>query len=149
MQRLQIADEQAVSSYQGTHYDTPNQTEALVPDMEVEKSAGTTRHTAGRVLGQLHGVHGVQYSAPLYGFNGVVFFDPVFAIAGKTDVFSDGGDLGSLITTVDTAGNRTAVGDIIGDMIDGSAPGGKVTLALPIRANSAFARSITGVRPRR
>jgi hypothetical protein len=129
---FRIPNEELVSSYQGNHYDTPNQTGRLMPDMDVEKVGRTTRHTFGRVLGQVHGAHSVLYTAPLYGFNGSVFFDPVFAIAGKTELFSDLGDSGSLITTVDAAGNRLAVGIVVGGMNDGSAPGGKVTIALPI-----------------
>ncbi len=129
---FKIADESAVSSYQGDHYDTPAQPGVLSPDLEVEKVGRTTRHTTGRVLGQIHGAHGIQYSAALYGFSGMIYFDPLFAIAGRGELFSDLGDSGSLITAVDTGGNRFAVGIVVGGMNDGSAPGGKLTLAMPL-----------------
>ena len=102
--------------------------------MQVEKVGRTTGHTTGRVMGQIYGAHGIQYSAALYGFNGVVSFEPVFAIVGTGDVFSDNGDSGSLITAIDAAtGNRVAVGIVVGGRVDGSAPGGKTTIALPIQ----------------
>jgi hypothetical protein len=129
---FRIANEGQVSSYQGTAYDTPAQTVGLSAGMEVEKVGRTTGHTRGRVVGQMHGVHPIQYSAALYGFNGLVYFDPVFAIVGQADLFSDNGDSGSLITTVDGSGQRFAVGIVVGGMSDGSAPGGKITMALPI-----------------
>jgi hypothetical protein len=74
-----------------------------------------------------------MYAAPLYSFSSIVSFEPVFAITGQTDLFSDSGDSGSLITSIDQAGQRIAVGIVVGGMNDGSAPGKKVTIALPIR----------------
>jgi hypothetical protein len=129
---FRIANELSVSSFQGNAYDTPTMTGALSPNMDVEKVGRTTGHTRGRVIGQIHGAHGIAYSAPLYGFTGVVSFEPVFAIVGLGDLFSDNGDSGSLITGIDAAGQRIAVGIVVGGMNDGSAPGGKTTIALPI-----------------
>jgi hypothetical protein len=100
--------------------------------MVVEKIGRTTAQTAGIVISQVYGANHVSYQAQLYGFSGSVYFDPLFAIAGNTVQFSDLGDSGSLITTVDAAGNRVAVGIVVGGMNDGTAPGGKATLALPI-----------------
>jgi hypothetical protein len=84
------------------------------------------------VISQVYGANHVFYQAQLYNFSGAVFFDPLFAIAGNTVQFSDQGDSGSLITTTDLVGNRTAVGIVVGSMNDGNASGGKSTLALPI-----------------
>jgi hypothetical protein len=84
------------------------------------------------VIGQIYGAHPIQYSVPLYQFSGVVPFDPVFAIAGIGQLFSDNGDSGSLVTTIDQNGQRKAVGIVVGGKNDGSAPGGKTTIALPI-----------------
>ena len=129
---FRIASEGLASSFQGGAYDTPGGFGLLVPGTEVEKVGRTTGHTKGKVLGQLNGPFPIRYSAALYNFNGDVSFDPVFAIVGLTDSFSDSGDSGSLITTVDATGTRTAVGIVVGGMNDGSAPGGKLTIALPI-----------------
>lgn len=129
---FRIANEGLVSSFQGTFHDTPVATMGFVDGMEVEKVGRTTGHTRGRVIGQIFGAQTIQYSAALYGFTGLVSFDPAFSIVGQGDLFSDNGDSGSLITTVDNAGQRFAVGIVVGGKADGSAPGGKTTIALPI-----------------
>lgn len=131
---FRILTETTVSSYQGSAYDTPATVGDLVANIEVEKVGRTTGLTRGRVTGQMHGAHPIMYTSALYNFSGVVSFDPVFAIAGLTDLFSDNGNSGSLITTVDAAGQRSAVGIVVGGMNDGSAPGKKLTIALPIRS---------------
>jgi hypothetical protein len=130
---FRINQETWVSSFQRDVHDTPTLVGDLTADMVVEKVGRTTGHTTGRVTGQIYGAHPILYSAPLYSHSSVVSFEPVFAITGQTDVFSDGGDSGSLITSIDAAGQRMAVGIVVGGMNDGSAPGKKVTIALPIR----------------
>lgn len=130
---FRIGNEAAVSSFQGAAYDTPSLVGDLAANMIVEKVGRTTGHTAGRVTGQIHGAHPIMYTAPLYNFSSIVSFEPVFAIAGQVDLFSDNGDSGSLITSTDPAGQRISVGIVVGGMNDGSAPGKKVTIALPIR----------------
>jgi hypothetical protein len=65
-------------------------------------------------------------------FAGAVAFEPVFLIAGIGQAFSDNGDSGGLITAVDQGGQRVAVGIVVGGKADKSAPGEKVTIALPI-----------------
>lgn len=127
-----IRDQSLVSSFQGTAYDTPATASALEVESNVEKVGRTTGHTAGRVVAKMNGAYGFPYTASLYGFNGSVFFDDVYAIVGTSGLFSDHGDSGSLITTSDAAGERRAVGIVVGGMDDGKAPGGKLTLALPI-----------------
>jgi hypothetical protein len=129
---FRIHNPSTVSSFQGASYDTPASTQPLVAGLNVEKVGRTTGHTKGTVISQVHGAHAVTYSAAIYNFNGIVCFDPVFAIAGQATVFSDAGDSGSLITTVDAQGARHAVGIVVGGMTDGSAPGGKITIALAI-----------------
>lgn len=122
----------SVSSHQRDVYDTPSVTGAMAPGMTVEKVGRTTGHTAGTVLSQVYGATSINYQVQLYNFSGPVPFDPVFAITGGADMFSDTGDSGSLITALNPAGSRIAVGIVVGSMNDGKAPGGKVTLALPI-----------------
>jgi hypothetical protein len=130
---FRISQEGSVSSFQRNVYDTPTLVGDLNANMIVEKVGRTTGHTTGSVTGQMHGAHPILYSAPLYNHSSVVSFEPVFAITGQTDVFSDSGDSGSLITSINPAGQRIAVGIVVGGMNDGSAPGKKVTIALPIR----------------
>jgi hypothetical protein len=129
---FRIAGESLVSSYQGDSYDTPALAGAMVDNMEVEKVGRTTQHTKGRVIGQIYGANSIRYAAALYQFSGPVAFEPTFAIAGIGQLFSDSGDPGALITTVDASGQRIAVGIVVGGRTDGSAPGGKTTIALPI-----------------
>jgi hypothetical protein len=129
---FKILDSGQVSSYQQAAYDTPAVTAPMAPNLQVEKVGRTTGHTSGKVIGQLYGPHPVMYNAPLYNFAGQVFFEPVFAISGTGgSLFSDSGDSGSLITTVDN-GLRKAIGIVVGGMTDKSAPGGKTTIALPL-----------------
>lgn len=129
---FRVADPSKVTSFQKDVYDTPAIVGSLMGGQKVEKVGRTTGHTHGLVVGQMHGVISIPYHAVLYGFNGPVFFSQMFAIVGVGDVFSDSGDSGSLITSMDPAGNRVAVGIVVGGMADAAAPGGKLTLALPI-----------------
>jgi hypothetical protein len=122
-----------VTSFQGVAHDTPTAVAPLVPDLQVEKVGRTTGHTHGRVLSQIYGAFGIPYNAALYGFSGAIYFDPLFVITGTGgDLFADNGDSGALITTVDSD-TRKGVGIVVGGMIDKTAPGGKLTLALPIK----------------
>jgi len=121
-----------VTSFQGGAYDTPAVAGPMVGGMAVEKYGRTTGHTTGKVVGQFNNAYPIKYSANHYEFSGLVSFEPAFAIVGATDVFSDSGDSGSLITSLNASGERVAVGIVVGGMNDGSAPGGKITIALPI-----------------
>jgi hypothetical protein len=80
----------------------------------------------------MNGAYGFPYAAALYKFTGNVFFEGIFAITGLSGLFSDHGDSGSLVTSMDANGQRTAVGIVVGGADDGRAPGGKITLVLPI-----------------
>lgn len=128
---FRIANEDLVSSFQGSFYDTPVGITPFVDGMEVEKVGRTTSHTQGRVVGQIYGASPIQYSAALYGFTGIVYFEPLFSMYGQGSLFSDNGDSGSLITTV-VNGQRFAVGIVVGGKADSAAAGQKTTLALPI-----------------
>lgn len=121
-----------ITSWQGNSYDTPAAAANLEAGMIVEKVGRTTGSTQGKVMGKIYGFQSIMYNAPLYQFSGLVYFTELFAIIGHGDMFSDSGDSGSLITNVDPNGNRNAVGIVVGGMEDGQAPGGKITLALPI-----------------
>jgi hypothetical protein len=131
---FRIQDPNVVSSHQGAAYDTPSAVMVMAPDLLVEKVGRTTGHTHGRVMSQMHGAHAITYNSPLYGFTGIICYDPVFAIVGTGgDLFSDNGDSGALITTLGENQQRKAIGIIVGGMVDKAAPGGKTTIALPIQ----------------
>lgn len=130
---FRIVDPEVVSSFQGDEYDTPPTAAPIKAGMIVEKFGRTTGLTKGRVISEIFGAHPIHYNAQQYGFAGIVCFEPAFAIVGDSTVFSDNGDSGALVTTVDpTSGNRLAVGIVVGGMQDGSAPGKRTTIALPI-----------------
>lgn len=129
---FRIRDENLLTSHQGDWYDTPSMAQPLEAGMKVEKVGRTTGRTTGTVQCQIVGPVAVTYSAANYGFNGNVYYDPVFYISGDTDIFSDHGDSGSLITTTLPDGTRAAVGLVVGGAASGSVPGRKICIALPI-----------------
>jgi hypothetical protein len=129
---FKIRDEATVTSLQGSWYDTPDQTLDIEPNMEVEKVGRTTGHTTGVVIARAHEPLGIKYAVQGvdYEFSGEVYFDPVFIIQGKAQVFSEEGDSGSLITVVQN-GVRYAVGILIGGA---RGQGVDYTFVLPIRS---------------
>ena len=130
---FEITDLSRVSSMQRTSYDTPVSVMDMVPGMHIQKVGRTTGMTNGIVLGELVGAASVNYSASQYGFAGSVYFEPLFVAHGLGDIFSDGGDSGSLVTHVDAQGIRHAVGLVVAGCTDNSAPGGKRSLIFPLR----------------
>lgn len=131
---FRIRDPEAVTSFQGISFDTPTVVADLTSGLQVEKVGRTTGYTRGVVRCQIVGPLPIAYSAPNYGFSGRVFYDPAFYICGDSDIFSDSGDSGSLIVSVGNDGTRAAVGIVVGGATSSSAPGGKITVALPIRS---------------
>lgn len=129
---FRIRDETQLTSYQGDSYDTPNVAVPLVAGMKVEKVGRTTGHTTGVVQCQIAGPVPIAYTAANYGFNGKVYYDPAFYVLGDADIFSDNGDSGSLIVTTLQDGTRVAVGLVVGGATSGTAPGGKISIVLPI-----------------
>lgn len=127
-----VGNADLLTSFQGSFYDTPAETTALVAGIQVEKVGRTTGHTIGTVVTEIFGPVNIMYRAPQYEFSGLVFFEHMFSVAGITSVFADEGDSGSLVTTVDADGVRRAVGIVVGITTDGSSPGGKNALILPI-----------------
>lgn len=129
---FKIENPSLISSYQQDKFDTPAATMALTPGMVVEKVGRTTGYKKGVVLSEILGPFCVPYHASAYNFSGPVYFNSVFAIAGDTGRFSEPGDSGSLIVHIDAVGQRHAVGIVFAGMADGGAPGGHLTLALPL-----------------
>ncbi|UXC20006.1 S1 family peptidase [Comamonas squillarum] len=130
---IKITKPEAVSSMQRGAYDTPLSVIDLVPGMAVEKVGRTTGHTAGAVLAEIVGATSVSYAAGQYNFAGSAYFEKIFVVHGFGDLFSDGGDSGSLVTHLDTNGVRHAVGIVFAGTVDGRAPGGKRSLIMPIK----------------
>lgn len=127
-----VRNADSLTSYQGGFYDTPAEAIPLAAGIQVEKVGRTTGHTAGTVVTEIFGPVNIMYRAPQYEFSGFVFFEHLFSVAGTTSVFADEGDSGSLVTTVGADGVRRAVGIVVGVTTDGSSPGGKSALILPI-----------------
>lgn len=131
---FQIVNPAVISSMQRRHYDTPSSVMDLVPGMQVQKVGRTTDLKAGVVMGEVIGAMPINYAAGQYGFSGAVYFEPLWVVHGVGDVFSEGGDSGSLVTHVDAAGIRHAVGLVVAGCTDNSAPGGKRSIILPLRS---------------
>lgn len=129
---FKLAAPNKVSSMQQNVFDTPTSSMPLVPGMEVEKVGRTSGHTNGRVLSVITGPVDVGYSAPQYNFTGLAYFETMFLVHGLSDRFSEGGDSGSLVVHTDASGVRHAVGIVVAGAEDSSAPGGKLSLIMPI-----------------
>lgn len=129
---FRILDEGRVTSFQGSQYDTPTATSAIAPGMDVEKVGRTTEHTRGRVIGEHFGGKPIFYEFDVHIYKSRVFYEPVYIVVGIGGAFSEPGDSGSLVTTIDAQGTRRAVGMVVGGLADKSAPGHSLTIILPI-----------------
>jgi hypothetical protein len=131
---FKIANETQVSSFQGDSFDTPLTVLDPVEGMLVRKVGRTTRDTQGQIIARELRPLDVGYNAQSYGFSGVIWFANVFAIHGDIGEFSKGGDSGSLVVAIDSAGTILgAVGLIFAGGGDSSAPGGYRSSMLPLR----------------
>lgn len=130
---FEVVEPTRVSSMQRSFFDTPVSVLDMVPGMRVQKVGRSTAMTNGVVLGELVGATNINYTASQYGFSGSVYFEPLFIVHGVGDIFSEGGDSGSLVTHVDAQGVRHAVGLVVAGCADNSAPGGKRSIILPLR----------------
>lgn len=131
---FQLVPDAPISSMQRNYYDTPSSTLDLATGMTVEKVGRSSDRTTGIVHSEVIGAFPIRYAAPQYEFSGTVYFEPLFEAHGITDRFSEGGDSGSLVTHVDSQGNRHAVGIVVAGADDNGAPGGKRSFILPIRS---------------
>lgn len=130
---FQLVPDAPVSSMQRNYYDTPPNCMDLATGMVVEKVGRSSDRTIGVVRAEVIGPIPVTYSAPQYEFSGQVYFEPVYLVSGQGDRFSEAGDSGSLVTHVDGAGVRHAVGIVFAGCDDSSAPGQKCSFVLPLR----------------
>lgn len=129
---FKIAEDTRVTSFQGSFYDTPTTIMAIQSGLQVEKVGRTTGHTRGLVVGQYYGGMSIFYDMDIHLFKGRVFFDPVYVVRGIGGTFSEPGDSGALVTALNDAQQRHAVGIVVGGLVDKSAPGGILTFILPI-----------------
>lgn len=130
---FKIADDSRVTSYQGSFYDTPSTTMTIQAGLQVEKVGRTTAHTSGLVIGQLYGAMSVFYDMEIHAFKGRVYFDPIYVVRGiGNSAFAEAGDSGALVTVIDNAQQRHAIGIVVGGLTDKKAPGGILTFILPI-----------------
>ncbi|UQV46104.1 hypothetical protein KIV45_03400 [Janthinobacterium lividum] len=129
---FRITNAAAVSSYQGTVFDTPAIVQEPYEGMIVEKVGRTTGHTTGKIVGRELVPLRVSASAPNYGYKAVVLMPSAFIVHGDERPFSEGGDSGSLVTSRQLDGSYAAVGILFAGGQDSKAPGGKKTYILPI-----------------
>ena len=94
-----VIDEDQVSSYQGTHYDTPQSVRDPVPRDMVKKVGRTTGLTSGIVQSKVAGNLILPYSARR--FKATVHLTDVWFVQGIEGDFALPGDSGSLVVTED------------------------------------------------
>jgi len=106
--------------------------DAPKPNLTVEKVGRTTGHTAGVIIAEVHGGLGINYHliGVDFEFKGRVYFRPIFAVESKGHAFSQEGDSGALVTTVDAQGTRHAVGLVVGGVRESS--GRALSFIIPI-----------------
>jgi hypothetical protein len=129
---FEIRNPDLVSSMQGTVFDTPAEVAAPVDGMSVEKVGRTTGYTKGTIVGRELMPIRVTVAAPQYQFQALVYFANAYIIHGEADMFSDGGDSGSLVVHAKADGTREAVGLIFAGGPDSKAPGNVRSFMLPL-----------------
>ncbi len=98
-----LTDIDAVTSMQGGGlYDTPTETVAPSGALRVKKVGRTTGLRTGTVIGQIVVPLSIPYKSNR--FQSIVYFTNVWAVQGDGgNTFSEGGDSGSLVVTLDGA----------------------------------------------
>ena len=129
---FQIADESFVSSFQGTRYDTPTNILDPIEGMRVAKVGRTTGYVEGTIVGRELRPLRVNAGSAVNGFTAQIWFPNAFVIHGDTSEFSDSGDSGSLVVSLNADGSKSAVGLLFCGGPDSTAPGDKRTMILPI-----------------
>jgi hypothetical protein len=134
---FRLGDPDAVTSFQGGHYDTPGEAGDLVEDDDatVRKVGRSTGLRYGNVESQLAGPvridfdviihHSADESVP---FRASVFFEPVFLVRGTGGSFAANGDSGALVV-IGQGADALAVGLVIG----GRVGGGEAAYVIPIK----------------
>lgn len=108
---FKISDDDKVTSYQGSWYDTPAVVGEPMPGTRVKKVGRTTGFTQGLIVAQSASPVPVSYAVNEYGVKKTVWFEKVFIVVGDNgQPFSRPGDSGSLVVADDGTGNQVAVG---------------------------------------
>lgn len=111
---FEIRNPDAVSSFQGTFYDTPPLSGEPRGGMLVEKVGRTTGYTSGRIIGASPNSMAVGYQLAAVGGNATVYFNNLMMVIGDNGTpFSAPGDSGSLVVGQAPDGSPCAVGMII------------------------------------
>ena len=95
----QVINENLVSSFQGTFYDTPQSVKDPEPQDLVKKVGRTTGLTHGFVEAKVAGPFILPYNSRR--FKAVVYFTDVWLVRGMEEEFAAPGDSGSLVVTED------------------------------------------------
>lgn len=130
---FQLQHEGLASSSQGNLFDTPTSILDPVEGMKVAKMGRTTSYTEGTIVGRELRPLAVHASSMPNAFNARIWFPNAFVIHGSVAEFSDGGDSGSLVVSLNEDGTKSAVGLLFAGGPDATAPGEKRTMILPIR----------------
>jgi len=128
-----IADTTRVSSMQGQHYDTPVDVADPLEGMHVAKVGRTTGYTEGVIVGRELRPLCVKTGSTTNGYAARIWFPNAFVVHGNVAEFSEGGDSGSLVVSLNADGTKSAIGLLFCGGPDATAPGEKRTMILPIR----------------
>ncbi|WP_296226901.1 hypothetical protein [Ralstonia sp. UBA689] len=129
---FRIANPQLVSSLQGGTFDTPTRVAEPVEGMRVAKVGRTTGYTEGRIVGRELRPIKVKAASPSNLFEGRIWFPNAFAVHGDQREFSESGDSGALVVSLNDDGTKSAVGLVFCGGPDSKAPGGKRSLIVPL-----------------
>jgi hypothetical protein len=127
---FKIRDPALVTSMQKDgSYDTPAAIGPIAPGMVVTKVGRTTGRTGGTVRVQVSGAMPVRYKMAELEIDMAVFYEPIFVVeANAPGVFSQPGDSGALVTTLNAQNQRIAVGLVVA----GDANKPQISLVLPL-----------------
>ncbi|WP_343548002.1 hypothetical protein [Ralstonia sp.] len=129
---FKIANPTLVSSLQGGTFDTPTQAVAPVEGMRVAKVGRTTGYTEGQIVGRVLRPLKVKAASPANQFEGRIWFPNAFVIHGDQREFSEAGDSGALVVSLNDDGTKSAVGLVFCGGADSKAPGNKRSLIVPL-----------------
>ena len=122
---IKVSAPSLISSMQRSYYDTPVTTLPLSGNMIVEKVGRTTGRTTGVVTSYQFTPQPVTCNITVLKSQKIVYFQDYWGIISQAGLFSDSGDSGSLVTTVDSNNVRHAVGIVF-------AGGNNVSFVIPI-----------------
>jgi hypothetical protein len=118
---FRVAEPARVSSWQGSHHDTPGEVLAPFEEMAVQKVGRTTGLTEGVVESYIFDPVPVVYDIKVHfsaveeeTFRATIHYAGLFLVRGSGGPFAQPGDSGALVTAVVAEGRRAAVGLVLG-----------------------------------